>query len=232
MPTFKEICENVLEEANGRPRTLSSTDLGKDSDGNYYVTDPTERNIIRWVNELYLLKQQRCVDWEFMHKRGAFLVTKADVETYTRKRIRDLGVNSLYAVKEGTTAKVPVYQTLYEDWVERERWGEETKGYPLEIIRSPDEKWILDPIPTGVWTLYGDWWVWPEKFTESCEEPLWESEYHEVLKWEALQLFAAEFASEGAGAILQARVKQMLPLVQAAFHRRYQPFVIGAAAFV
>ena len=123
MATFKQICESVLEEANGRPVTLSSVNLGTDSDGEYYLQDPTQRNIVRWVNELNLQIQQQLVQANFMHKRGEFLTTVADKSEYIKKYVREIKANSAYAIKSGSTGRTPVEVMEYDDWLQDERSG-------------------------------------------------------------------------------------------------------------
>lgn len=227
MATFKEICESVFDEANGRPVSLSYTRLDADSDGNYYVTDPTQRNVIRWVKELNLQIQQQMLEATFMHKRGAFITTVADKAEYSKKYVREIDRNSAYAIKSGSTGRTPVEVIDYSDWLQDERSGASSTGAPLNLIRKPNENWLVDPTPSAVWTIYADWWLEPADFDEPNDEPLWDSTYHDILKWKALGLFAAEFGQEGAGKILLDRINQMLPPLERAFKRRYVPKVRG-----
>jgi len=221
MPNFQQICESVLEEANGRPVTFPSVNLGKDNDGNYYVTNPTQRNIIRWVNDLNLQIQVHMQYADFMHKRGVFLTTAAGTETYTKSRVREIDARSLYAIKSGTSGRTPIEVAAYEEWLQSERAGDTSSGSPRSLIRLPDDKWLVDPTPSGVWDVYADWWLVPAKFDDACDEPLWAEEYHDILKWKALGLFASEYGNEGAGAILARRIETFLPTMEAAFNKRY-----------
>lgn len=223
MPTFKEICESTLEEANGRPVTLASVNLSTDSDGVYYLQDPTQRNIVRWVNELNLQIQQQLIHATFMHKRGEFITTVADKSEYIKKYVREIDADSAYAIKSGSTGRTPVEVIGYDDWLQDERSGGSSSGSPLYLIRKPNEHWLVDPTPSGIWTIYADWWIEPAKFDEADDEPLWDSTYHDILKWKALGLFAAEFAQEGAGPVLNERIKQMLLPLERAFLQRYLP---------
>ena len=232
MPTFKEICESVFDEANGRPITLSSIKLGKDTDGTYFLTDPTQRNVVRWVNELNLQIQQQMMHARFMHKRGAFLTTKADTAVYPKRYVREVDQHSLYAIKSGSTGRLPISLGNYDDWVADERRGSDNTGTPLTIYRQPDEKWLLDPTPNAIYTVYADWWREPAKFDEPDDEPLWDETYHDILKWKALDLWAAEYAGEGAGKILTARIKQMLPTLESAFRKRYMAPIRGAEPLI
>ena len=223
MATFKEICESVLAEANGRPTEFPSTNLGKDADGDYYVTDPTQRNIIQWVNDLNLRKQQMYVQASFMHKYGVFLQVREGVEEYRKKYVREIDQNSLYSIPAGTSGRMPINVCRWEDWQQQERTGATTSGVPLTLIRMPDEKWLLDVVPIGDYSIYGSWWVFPSLFDEPDDEPLWDCSLHDILKWEALQLFALEFLNEAQHDILSARINLMLPTLDREFRRRYLP---------
>jgi hypothetical protein len=221
--TFKEICESVFEEANGRPVTLATTNLGKDSSGEYYITDPTERNVIRWVNELNLQRQLRYVQASFMHKRGLFISAKEGIAEYRKAAVREVDHYSFYAVQSGTTGRRPVCIRSFSDWQDEERSGESSPGAPLDLIRMPDEKWRLDETPSADYNIYGSWWIMPAKFDEPDDEPLWDSTLHDILKWEALQLFAMEFVDEANPSPLLPRIQQMLPTLEREFLRRYLP---------
>lgn len=232
MSTFKEICESVLEEANGRPVTLSSVNLGKNNSGIYYITDPTQRNVIRWVQEIYLQIQQRMIQATFMHRRGSFLTLQIGREEYPKSNVREVDRYSLYAIQAGTTGRIPVIFDEYDNWKERKRAEDSSSGAPLWLVRSPNEDWIIYPTPTAVWTLYGDWWREPCEFQTASEEPIWAQQYHALLKWKVLALFASEFAEEGIGGILHRRILEMLPWLENTFERRYMPTIRGPDSLI
>jgi hypothetical protein len=232
MSTFKQICEAVLEEADGRPVDLPSVALGTDSDGVYLLEEPTQRNVVRWVNELYLQTQQLMIEGRFMHKRGVFITTTANVDTYQKPNVRDVHIQSFYTIKSGQTSRIPITVLDYEEWVQMERRYHLPASNPLWLLRKPDFSWIVWPTPSDVWTIYGEWWLNPSKFDEADDEPVWDEEYHDILKWQALRLYAAEFstANDGAELPLLKRVQQMLPPLESAFRRRYMPRVVPASA--
>ena len=51
--TFKEICESVLEETDGRAVQMDSVSLARDTAGDLYLTEPTHRNVVSWVAGMY-----------------------------------------------------------------------------------------------------------------------------------------------------------------------------------
>jgi hypothetical protein len=232
MPTFKEICESVWEEANGRPLTLTSTNLGKDSGGNYYLTDPTQRNIVRWVNDVNLQIQQECIQADFMSKRGLFLTTVSGTQEYTKSSVREIDIHSIYAVLDGTTARLPVFVRSYDSWVEEERAYSDSGGAPQWLVRTPEKKWLVDPTPSAIYDIYATWWMEPGRFTQSDDEPIWHENFHDVIKWRVLRLFAAEFSSEGAQKRLNERVQLIGIPLEHAFKRYYVPSIVGASALM
>jgi len=232
MPTYKQICESVLEEANGRPVEFASTSLGKASDGTYSLTDPTQRNIVRWVDDLYVQVQQQMMEARFMQKRGLFIRTADSVEEYSKSGIREVNRHSFYTTRQGQTARIPITVLDYDFWLQQERVYHLPDSNPLWLIRKPNFQWLVYPPPSAVWNIYGEWWLKPEGFDAPDDEPLWDEEYHDVLKWKALQLFAAEFSAEGAQQRLMARIGQMLPPLEKAFKRRYIPAVGSACPLV
>ena len=223
MATYLEICQSVLEEVNGRPSDLSTTNLGKDSNGDYYITDPTDRNVVRWVDDLYLQTQQRFVQADFMHSRGAFLTTQAGTETYIKRAVREIDFDSFYYTQSGSNGRIPVCVVDFAEWQRDERNGVSSGGAPEYLVRAPDEKWIIDPTPTSTFTLYGSWWAFPCRFDDPDDEPIWDAQFHDLLKWRAIALLATEFAQEAQYEVLIGRVRLMLPTLTREFSRRYLP---------
>ena len=226
---FAEICGQVLEESDGRVETFSSVNLGTDGSGDLYVTDPTQRNVIRWVNQAYMKIQQQQSYWKFMHKRGIFLTAVADQEEYPKKSVREIKDDSVYAIKSGTTGRVPLVVWDYDYWLAQERSGATASGGLRWLLRAPDEKWILYPVPNATWTIYADWWLRPCEMEAVDDEPVWDSEFHELLVWMAVRKFAAEFEGEGSTPRLLSRVDDELPAMMNAFRRRYLPTPKGAS---
>lgn len=228
MSTFAQICQSVLEESDGRVETFTSVNLGADGSGDLYITEPHKRNIVRWVKQALKSIQHESSYWDFMHKRGTFLTAVADKEEYVKRFVREIKENSVYAVQSGSTGRVPLIVWDYDYWVERERAGATATGGLRWLLRAPSEKWILYPVPTTSWTVYADWWLHNYEMDSTDDEPPWDEEYHDILMWEAIKMWAAEYEGEGSAPRLLARVDQKLPQLMSAFRRRYLPRLQGA----
>jgi hypothetical protein len=233
MATFAEICERVFDEVDGRPVQFTTVNLGRDADGELYITDPTQRNVVRWVKDAFRRIQQETDHWKFLHKRGVFITSVANVTDYTKRNVREVDETSLYCIKSGSTGRSPMSLVPYSWWQGWERAGDSSSGQPSCLIEMPEEnKWKLWPTPTGVWTVYADYWLKPYEFEAADDEPLWDSEYDDLLTWMAIQLLSDEFSNEEKQAqVLLKRVDRNLPALLERFRDRYYPQFEGPTGF-
>lgn len=226
--SFKEICESVLEESDGRAVQIASVALGRDTSGDLYLTNPTHRNVVKWVAEEYLRIQLSYPYWEFHHKRGTFLNVVANKESYQKSGVRSLDNDSVYFMAASGTTHYPVCVEQYDWWQYQEKVGStSTSTIPTTLIEGPNDEWILWPTPTATGTIKGDWWVDPFELVEADDVPCWDAQYYSLLKWGTLDLYASEFAGEGSAQKLRARIARMLPSLQLAFDRDYKQPVTG-----
>ena len=231
--TFKEICESVLEETDGRSVEMDSVALGKDTNGDLYLTNPTHRNVVSWVAGLYQDIQFLSPRWSFLHKRGKFLTVVANKYSYKKPQVREVDLDSFYFIKTGETARTPLTYRTYEWWKHEEQYldaASNTSPRPIELVDGPGEEWILWPTPTAAGAIYGDWSSEPEQLLAADDKPVWEPRYNDLLKWGALRMYASEFSGEGSGSKLLARFNARFPVLWNAFTRDYLPPTEGAPA--
>jgi len=221
---LKEICESVLEESDGRATQLASTALGRDGSGDLYLTDPTHRNVVRWAQEEYLRIQRLSSHWEFHAKRGKFLTVQADRNSYTKRGIRETKDGSFYFLKSGSTARYPLSVKSYDWWLAQEQVGiSTTSSTPSILIDGPEDEWLLWPTPSTAGTVQGAWLIEVDTLENADDVPCWEAQYHFLIKWGVIELYAAEFAGEQSANKLLSRASRMLPPMMAAFKRKYLP---------
>ena len=220
---FKEICESVLEEVSGRGDLLPSVDLGRNGDGDLFVTDPAHRNIIQWVRDAHRRILDHSEWWKFLHNRGTFAQLTTGVASFDAPTSIDRC--SLYAVKEGSTVRIPIFLMGYSWWVQQERSMVASSGQPLHVFETPNDGWLAWPTPNANYTLYGDWWFTGEDLEEADDEPLWDSRFHSLLKWEAVRMFAMENADAEGVPQLMPRVDAALPEMWTRFCKKYMPMV-------
>lgn len=227
---FKEIAESVLEEVDGRGVQIASVALGRDTSGDLYLTNPTHRNVVKWVQEAYVDVQLYNGNWEFLHKRGKFLTVVANKDIYKKRNVREIKAESLYFIETGTTVRIPVYfrPGEYEWWINRERSVPSTDTTtPLKLIEAPDDDWIVWPTPTAGGAIYADWWMTPKELEDADDEPLWDSHYHRLLKWWVLELYATELEEEGSTKKIEKRVGKIYPPLWRAFQNDYLRSPVG-----
>lgn len=220
---FKEICESVLEEASARGDLFPSVDLGRDDEGNLLIEDPTQRNIVKWVQDAYRRILDHSEWWSFLHNRGEFATIVQNTPTFEAPT--DVDRCSLYFVRTDSTVRSPVYLMPYSWWVGQERSMAQTSGIPLHIINPPSGDWLVWPTPSVGGKLYGDWWVVGEDLVEEDDEPIWDARFHPLLKWEALKMFTMEYSDAEGAPQLMARVQEALPEMWQRFMKKYLPLV-------
>ena len=229
--TFKEICESVLEETDGRAVAFASVALGRDSAGDLHLENPTHRNIVKWVAEVYTQVQVFSPFWEFLHKRGKFLTVVADKDSYSKTSVREVVKGSAYFIKTGSTTRQPVCVQDYEWWVQQERYTTNSSSTPQFLIKAPDNEWLLWPTPSSAGALYAEWFVEPFELLNADDEPCWNRRYNGILKWLVIRQYAKEFVKEGSSEKLMARAQQALPGLVEGLMRDYLPQHKGMATF-
>ena len=183
---FIQIAERVSEELNGVPLGFTSVDLGRDGSGDLVVAEPVRRQVIRATQLAFDWIMDYSRHWEFLNQRGVIFSTEADVRDYWLPWIESIEWDSLYATREDSTGRWPVYQMLYDVWQNQERAEIPSSGYPLYLVLAPADHWIVWPTPSQVWTLNGNWQYKKSRLVASGDEPPWGERYHELVVWAAL----------------------------------------------
>lgn len=221
---FQEICEIVAEEVNGRPLTFSSVSLDDEA-------DPFKRRVIRAVNTAYMEILLFSEHWKFLNKRGTLLAIASGKREYSISCVKTIDWTSLYLTKAGATARYPVYEESYLSWKERERAEPNVAGIPLYLIRSdvPD-KWILWPTPDNDYTLNGNLQYKPSFLESASDEPIWDSQYHELLVWLAVRHLEGRVKTQDeiVSGLNATEAQRNVALLFKAFCSQYLPSILGA----
>jgi len=195
-------------------------------------TISTDR-IMLWLQGAYMDRQLQSDYWKFLHQRGLFITTVADTEDYAVPLVKDIDPQSLYYIKSGTSAKIPLCLKDYASWVEEETSGtEDTTSAPSYLIEMPDHGWKVDPVPDGVYAIYADRWYRPSEFVDMNAEPLWEAELHEIVVLEAMKIAVALRPDSPSSAVMAQQVRERLPRMERVFSRRYLPSIGSAGTFL
>jgi len=187
---FKDLCELVFEEVNGRPLTFSSISLST-------LTDPLQRRVVKEVKRAYwdILLYSR--HWRFLFRRGLMATLYSNTYDYQLCNIQSFDWNSLYLTQDDTDARWPVYEELFDSWSLREQTSQETIGIPTNMIRSREpDHWLFWPIPNGTYYLNGNYQYKPSNFSLATDVPLWDEEYHELIAWIAVRRLEARVKTQ------------------------------------
>jgi hypothetical protein len=190
---------------------------------------PYKNSSARLMNMLqgaYMDRQLQSNYWDFLHHRGTFILTEAGTANYVLPTVKDIDENSIYYIKDGQTARIPIYLKDYALWAMEEASGNaDAPSAPSYLVEQPDLSWKVDPIPDGIYQIYADVWYRPSEFASTAVEPLWESEYHEIVLLEAMKIAVALRPDSVESALMTQQVRERLPRMQRAFNRRYLPSI-------
>jgi hypothetical protein len=187
--------------------------------------------IMSWLQGAYMDRLLRSDYWNFLHAQGVFITTVADTANYSIPVVKDIISNSLYYIKTGTVARIPIDIKDYAVWAMEEASGIDTApSAPSYLIELPDFTWTVDPIPDDVYTIYADRWLRPVEFADATAEPLWEAEFHEIVVLEAMKIAVALKPDSPESAIMAQMVRERLPRMERTFNRRYLPSIGSARA--
>jgi hypothetical protein len=195
----------------------------------YLVSTQT---VFQWLSDAYLRIQIEYDQWKFFRTHGLILTTKVDIPEYAPYNVKDISKDSVYCVKNGESARFPMFFMEYEHWVQNERINLQQAGNPMFFIKLPDNTYRIDPIPTEVWKVYGDVWYKPAGFEELTDEPIWDEKYHNLVVWEALKVAALEWPDNKKAQRMQANLSVNLPPMRRAFNYEYLPSKGSASALL
>lgn len=182
--------------------------------------------IMLWLQGAYMDRQLASSFWSFLHQKGTFIVTEVGTADYTIPAVKDLDQDSLYYIKASTSARIPLCIKDYAEWSIEETSGDESApSAPSYLIEMPDFSWKVDPTPDDVYAIYADRWHRPSEFTGETDEPLWESEYHEIVVLEAMKIAIALRPDSPESMVMVQQVKERLPRLTRAFNARYLPSI-------
>jgi hypothetical protein len=189
--------------------------------------------ILSWLQGAYMDRQLRSDYWRFLHQQGIFITTETGTADYAVPAVKDIVPDSIYYIKAGRSARIPIFLKDYSVWATEQASGTiRAASAPNWLIEMPDLSWKVDPTPDGIYQIFADRWYRPTEFTGVTSEPLWETEYHEIVVLEAMKIAVALKPDSPESAIMAQQVRERLPLMERSFSRRYLPSIGSASAFL
>lgn len=175
---FLDLCEQTYELHNRYPFAFTSVDLGKVG-GEWVVPDPTQRQVIRAVQNAYTYIVNYSSHWSFLTQRGKLLNLFAGVDLYVPGLYSNPVWDTLY-VLEGSYRR-PVQRQLYSDWANFQRSEQSSLGAVLSMAETPQSEWVVWPIPTVDCELWGEALLRTDGLVSAGDEPPWEEDLHWVV---------------------------------------------------
>jgi hypothetical protein len=175
--TFLDLCEQTYELHNRYPQVFESVDLGKVGT-DWTVPDPTQRQVIRAVQNAYTYIVNYSSHWSFLTQRGKLLNLLAGVDSYSPGMYDNPIWDTLY-VLEGSYRR-PVLQQLYSEWTNLQRSEQSPLGAVLYMATRP-ASWLVWPTPVVDCELWGEALLRADGLVSAGDEPPWEEDLHWVV---------------------------------------------------
>jgi hypothetical protein len=174
------------------------------------VTGQTEEyaRLLDFTAEAWLQIQNMRTDWMFM-RASASCATVQGQSSYgaTDFGLTDLGYWALdycegdtfrnYVTATGLNSEVFMGIEDYDSWRDLYLYGANRTTFtrPMVVARTPDNKIACGPIPAAGYTLIGDYYRLPTRFTAAADVPSLPVQFHDAIVYKAMTLYGASEAA-------------------------------------
>lgn len=152
-----------------------------------------------WINRAWRKIQTKHRTWLFMNQPFSFQTT-AGVQTYTAATLSTPIADLANWTRDTfrcyrTSIGVSDEQILpFLDWETfRNLYQFGTQGAvqqrPVVFSITPSKQLVLGPLPDAAYTIAGWYYRSPQTLTADTDEPAFESEFHELIAWEAIRRY-------------------------------------------
>jgi len=181
--TFLELCQRVRQEAGISGTGPLST-----------VSQSGEmRRVVDWTKTAWIDVQNEQTEWNFLQAPfsltcvpGTSTYTAADA-TVTDLRAWDMhSMRVRLNVPDQTELEPLDYRTFYDHFL----LGTEQSGRPLYITATPSDSLQVSPNPNAAFIISGWYRKSPVAFTADADVPAIGSEYHMIIVYRALMMYA------------------------------------------
>lgn len=223
---YLELCEVVYEELDNRPVPFTALDLGRNSEGEYFVEDHTQRQVIRAVARVYQEICQASDFWKFHRTSGLFLSALPGIETYEVFDVDRVNWDSVYLLLNGV--KYPLRELRYDLLLDRKRHNVTQTGVPSELSRGHGDTWHLWPVPRDACEVWAEWWTPTEGFSGPSDTSAFSEKYDNLIIWQAIRDLSFDFYGETqkAGQIRKKADRIIRPLWDS-FLKEYEPKMVS-----
>jgi hypothetical protein len=205
MTNFLQLCQRASREAN-IPGTGPTTVTGQTGELGQMVS---------WVATAYEDIQNFHSNWAFLQESFSFL-TEADKAEYTPLEAGITDLNEWYTSDFRIYEAVPdEYYLVYEPWAiyrPSYQYGTlRTQTSKSRVITvKPNKNLFLWPIPNGIYTVNGQYFMQPDIMTDDSDIPIFPSNFHLAIVWRALMFYGANLAANEAYSHGRAEYKKIM----------------------
>ncbi len=161
--------------------------------------------IVTWANEAWLEIQNERRDWAWMRSSASF-ATVSGQATYTAAQagVTDLGMWARdtfrnYVTTVGTRSEVFMDFLPYDAWRNMYQYGANrfTTSRPIVIPIMPAIDLGFGPVPSGDYTITGDYYRSPSSLAADTDTPSLPTKYHMAIVYRAMMFYGGfEAATE------------------------------------
>lgn len=190
--TFLQLAQRLRQEAR-----IAGT-------GPTSVLDQTGemQRLCDWIANAWFDIQGKHQDWRFLRSSVSFATVNAQA-TYTPAQagasaatfsrwVRDSF--RVYNTATGQSAETPLFFMPYESWRNTYQLGAMRTSYsmPNRITVTPNNSLGLGPVPTGAYTVVGDYYSAPILLAANADVPALPATHnHMIIVWKALMAYGA-----------------------------------------
>lgn len=189
---FLELCRTFREEA-----AMSGT-------GPTSVLNQTGqmKQVVDWINRAYQHIQNDQIHWSFMRRPFSF-DTIAGEQIYTADAIglTDFGewaMNKFRITPDNSSSEQYMIPVTWDYFDNAFRIGttRTSQGYPVYVAQQPDMALTFWPIPSDVFTVYGEYFIKAQQMSANTDEPIFPARFHMAIVWKALMYYANYYAAD------------------------------------
>lgn len=176
------------------------------------VTNQSEEysRVLDWVNEAWMIIQRKHEqDWLFMRATcSAPTVNGKAAYGASDFNLTDLGRFALnyetgdtfrvYSTAQGVGSETFMEVIDYDDWRDTYLIGALRNAFmrPDKVAMGPDGMLYCGPIPSGGWTITGDYFRACSEMVNASDTPSLPAQYHMAIVYRAMMLYGASEAAE------------------------------------
>lgn len=186
---FLQICQRLNREAG-----LSGT-------GPAAVTSQSgmSRKVVDWANSAWEAIQAQRTDWKWRRISASGLSLTSGDYDYSIEDDFSLAAESIFldsvrlhaATGETIANRTKVIHVDYQDWLDNYEQLTASTGRPMYFTITPADAMLFSPTPDATYTLLFDYLRAPQELAQTTDEPIMPSQYHMLIVWRALMMYAA-----------------------------------------